>query len=226
MTLGQQICGRLTAKGTSCRLPVANWWWIRDDLRPRLPQSCAAHLRGEERELYTSTKAARDARRQAAEERWRATEPACWSWPIPEDLDSWQAPLEYSVGPPGDFQLPQDVVDMLVAKDRTPEGRASALLSVWQDGRCAICGSRDMRLCEDHDHISGLVRGLLCHSCNTREGMNGGEDNPFGRYRLRPPTLILGLEIRYWDPFTSEYAPDRRNEPKRDPWDNALVDLM
>jgi hypothetical protein len=48
-----------------------------------------------------------------------------------------------------------------------------------QDGRCAICG-RDVcelseRLCVDHDHKSGRVRGLLCRPCNLILG-NARED--------------------------------------------------
>ena len=50
-----------------------------------------------------------------------------------------------------------------------------------QGGRCAICrtlpdqgrsgrGSR-YRLCIDHDHATGKIRGLLCSSCNTGIGL-------------------------------------------------------
>ena len=35
-------------------------------------------------------------------------------------------------------------------------------------GRCAICGNvPDKRLCVDHNHITGQIRGLLCSKCNT-----------------------------------------------------------
>jgi len=47
-----------------------------------------------------------------------------------------------------------------------------------QDGRCAVCRSEPghRRLAIDHDHITGLVRGLLCHLCNSMLGH--GRDNP------------------------------------------------
>lgn len=37
-----------------------------------------------------------------------------------------------------------------------------------QSGRCAICGARPgrFRLNLDHDHKTGLIRGLLCWKCN------------------------------------------------------------
>lgn len=39
-----------------------------------------------------------------------------------------------------------------------------------QGGRCAIC-QRKTRLCLDHNHDTGAVRGLLCNSCNHALGL-------------------------------------------------------
>jgi hypothetical protein len=44
-----------------------------------------------------------------------------------------------------------------------------------QGGCCAIClihqSSFKRKLCVDHDHSTGKVRGLLCHSCNSALGL-------------------------------------------------------
>lgn len=52
-----------------------------------------------------------------------------------------------------------------------------------QHGGCAICGttkglqvgSRELRLAVDHDHTTGAVRGILCHSCNNGIGRFGDD---------------------------------------------------
>lgn len=55
---------------------------------------------------------------------------------------------------------------------------------IAQDNKCAICRSGEtrvmrekvMRLCIDHDHNTGRIRGLLCHNCNSGLGKFG--DSP------------------------------------------------
>jgi hypothetical protein len=46
-----------------------------------------------------------------------------------------------------------------------------------QKGKCACCGIRQneltMRFAVDHDHDTGLIRGLLCGNCNLGIGQLG-----------------------------------------------------
>lgn len=62
-----------------------------------------------------------------------------------------------------------------------------------QHGKCAICGAdikvvgknKSESVHVDHDHETGLFRGLVCHACNT--GLGAFRDDP----------LILESAIRY-----------------------------
>ena len=45
-----------------------------------------------------------------------------------------------------------------------------------QDGMCCICWLRPI-YCVDHEHCTGLFRGLLCNRCNAGLGMFGDDPN-------------------------------------------------
>ena len=78
-----------------------------------------------------------------------------------------------------------------------------------QGGVCAICKQPETRrhkvtrtlcrLCIDHDHKTGVVRGLLCHRCNVAVGMF--RDSPENlqstiEYLQKPvPTIIAQLDL-------------------------------
>lgn len=58
-----------------------------------------------------------------------------------------------------------------------------------QDGQCGIClrrlySKRYKAFCVDHNHATGVIRGLLCHNCNRALGM----------YRDDPATLRRAAE--------------------------------
>lgn len=58
-----------------------------------------------------------------------------------------------------------------------------------QEGCCAICGKHqkdiNKKLAVDHDHVTGKVRGLLCHKCNIGMGHFNDDIN------------LLGIVIEY-----------------------------
>ena len=58
----------------------------------------------------------------------------------------------------------------------------------WQ--RCGICGRPNDRLVQDHCHSTGLVRGLICYSCNSREAFS--EAPAFVAWRTTAPGLEVG----------------------------------
>lgn len=81
------------------------------------------------------------------------------------------------------------------------EGDYNALL-VKQDYKCAICGRADSgskrtrRLAVDHDHSTGVVRGLLCDNCNRAIGLFKDDPNSLQRaasyLRTQDPFCIPG----------------------------------
>jgi hypothetical protein len=201
-------CGRVTKKGKPCSATLHSWL---EGLKVRRAEGCWTHMDPAFRE-------AAERRKRQDEDAWQAylaADPICWGWSVPDDPENWT----YPQGGALDQQLSEEALAMAMGD---PESCGSAILSHWQNGRCAICGHR-YELVEDHDHDTGLVRGYLCRGCNTQEGVHRGDDNLFGRYRRQHPTSMLGLRIRYWDPFTKDYAPSVDRRPA-DKWTDAASD--
>jgi hypothetical protein len=75
-------------------------------------------------------------------------------------------------------------------------------LTSMQDGRCATCLRRPQHLVLDHEHFTGLARGMLCRGCNVLEGHLFVRDPAvFKMYRANPPAFGAGW---LWD--SSGYA--------------------
>jgi hypothetical protein len=75
-----------------------------------------------------------------------------------------------------------------------------ARLYQLQDGKCAICGEHAELLLVDHDHATGLIRGLLCWPCNNREGRLSGNYLDIEAYRANPPAAGLAWMWDWPDP--------------------------
>ena len=105
-----------------------------------------------------------------------------------------------------------------VKHKRTPDqARAQAYQRQWgsatayeelvaaQGEGCAICGSatpgaNNERFAIDHDHVTGVVRGLLCAHCNMGIGQLGDSVERLRAaiaYLENPPCASLGLRQAY-----------------------------
>jgi len=83
--------------------------------------------------------------------------------------------------------------------------RLNEELEEFQGGKCGICG-RGGDLIVDHDHKTGMVRGLLCVGCNNEEGRHGGDCEewfycPICLWRHAPATQRLGWTTTYYSDF-------------------------
>jgi hypothetical protein len=99
--------------------------------------------------------------------------PSCWDWSVTES-------------------------DFLSASRARTARDAYEVLVRWQGALCAICGEIAMEPCLDHDHANGFIRGILCGSCNNREGKGGaGNARAFMLYRKISAADILDMKVLY-----------------------------
>jgi hypothetical protein len=98
-------------------------------------------------------------------------------------------------------------------------------MAQWQAGRCAGCGIEGETLVRDHNHQTGLERGLLCRSCNTAEGQS--RSGRWARWRSGwNPATLLGIEEIYEGWETSAYrAWLQATEPTMDELREAINKL-
>jgi len=87
---------------------------------------------------------------------------------------------------------------------RRPVPATITALTEWQGQLCAVCADIGP-LVVDHCHDTGMVRGLLCPSCN---GLEPGGGLVFDRYRFAPPTVLCSVSIDYTSPWPPAKAPD------------------
>lgn len=118
--------------------------------------------------------------------------------------------------------IPSCHVWQVPEREVPPHLSAAQALRRWQAGACAMCSARPERLLVDHCHRSGLIRGLLCTSCNTAEGLQSAPS--FDAYRERPPAVMLGVEEQYGTPWGETIAPSDASPEERIERDAAHVD--
>lgn len=68
-----------------------------------------------------------------------------------------------------------------------------------QEGRCPICHQPppETEFVTDHDHNTGIVRGLLCHRCNTIVGRYEKERKIGRKHHLLVPQIEHYLKNHY-----------------------------
>jgi hypothetical protein len=155
--------------------------------------------------------------------------------------------LRLTQGPTPPATLPVTKEDRTALAARNWDYFQNALHALWvyQGGSCALdhptlnphgtLRGRHIRLDHQHD-AEGLVRGLLCQSCNCLEGKSGGGAKGPGlralmrEYRRRPPAQSFvgtrGLTRKYLIGWPRErYNEWRSGTPRVLPVDFFSLDL-
>ncbi len=132
--------------------------------------------------------------------------------------------LRLSLGPipAGDLAVSEADKQALVERDWNRFRNAAQALWVYQGGACALNDpalnphtpyrGRAIRLDHVHD-ADGLVRGLLCQSCNCIEGKGGGAGRRglvrlIRRYRAHPPAQSLPATRGLTHAYMTSWAGD------------------
>lgn len=92
-------------------------------------------------------------------------------------------------------------------------------IAIEQNGKCWICkiDLRCVTACLDHDHKSGLIRGVLCTNCNAMEGKIFNVSRRGKRQRTEAEFLKSILD--YWE-FSAtspraEFHPSHRTKDEK-----------
>lgn len=89
-----------------------------------------------------------------------------------------------------------------------------------QGGQCWICHRRPERPCLDHDHRkklggTGLVRGVLCHTCNSLLAKVENHARRFRVSREQLPHVLEMMAVYIIPPFPPYLHPSERPKPPR-----------
>ena len=79
--------------------------------------------------------------------------------------------------------------------------RLRAEIAKTQNGTCWLCDIdlTGVKACLDHDHKTGLIRGVLCGNCNGIEGKINNLANRAKRDKTR--YAFVARVLAYWDAF-------------------------